>query len=931
MDESRSERSEARELPADDLRADVRYLGSLLGTVLREQGGDELLAAVERARTRAIELREGDDPALDDLLALIRDIDPELTPSVVRAFASYFHIINTLEQEHRLRSLRARSLASPDEPLRESIGEAIGRVPADRTADEVQSFLADLCVTPTFTAHPTESRRRAVLDLLARLGGLVRLGGDRPLTREERGSREAGILEAITLLWQTEEVRPRRPTVLDEVQSVLSIVGPSLFAVTPALHAELSRTFAARYPQATGRAGRLLEVHSWVGGDRDGNPNVSPEVTRQTIARHRTLALTGYLRRVDQLAQELSVASTRASVTDDLAASLRIDADELPETAVELERRAPIEPYRQKLGFIGERLRRTLATPWDRPVAPPGIYANVAELIADLKLVRDSLRRARGGRLADGALSDLLISARTFGFHFAALEIRQHSERHEQALAEMLAASGRCADYAALEESQRAPLLSAILDDGRPLPVSIARLTSASRETLETLGVVREIQERLGRDACATYIVSMTHAPSDLLEVLVLAQQVGLYPPGREPAGLGLRVVPLFETVHELSRAAEIMENLLSVPAVRRNLDSWGGEQEIMLGYSDSNKDGGYVASSWQLYVAQRALATLSERLGIRFVIFQGRGGAIGRGGGPMQRAILAQPLGALGGRFKVTEQGEVVYARYANRDIARRHLEQMIGAVIRASLDPDAVAGQAPADDSWSAVMDRIADRGRQEYRSLIYETPELLTFFRESTPIDVLGRLTLASRPVSRSSRGSIDDLRAIPWVFSWTQNRSNLPGWYGLGTALAAAAAESGGPERLAEMYARWPFFRSLIDNAQISLGTASLPVTRLYASLVEHVAVRKTILARIEHEFALACHWALVASRQDRLLERAPVLRSSIALRNPYVDPIHCVQVELLRQWRAEGSREDDPRLRPLLQTVNGIAAGLQTTG
>jgi phosphoenolpyruvate carboxylase len=367
------------------------------------------------------------------------------------------------------------------------------------------------------------------------------------------------------------------------------------------------------------------------------------------------------------------------------------------------------------------------------------------------------------------------------------------------------------------------------------------------------------------------------------------------------------------------------------VPAFRRNVEAWAGEQEIMLGYSDSNKDGGFVASSWQLYVAQRSLAALAEKLGVRFVIFQGRGGAIGRGGGPMQRAILAQPLGALGGRFKVTEQGEIIFARYANRDIVRRHLEQMVGAVIRASLDPEAVAGQAPADPKWSELMDLIAERGRQAYRSLIYDTPELLQFFRESTPIDVLGQLAIGSRPTSRSSRGSIDDLRAIPWVFSWTQNRSNLPGWYGLGSALAEVGTLPGGKGLLAEMYARWPFFRSLIDNAQISLGTASLEVTRLYATLVGDAEVSKMILERIEQEFELARSWVLVASNQQRVLERAPVLRRSIALRNPYVDPIHCVQVELLRQWRADGSREDDPRLRTLLQTVNGIAAGLQTTG
>lgn len=931
MEEVRRERSEPRDLPADDLRADVRYLGSLLGSVLREQGGEGLLTAVEQARLGAIELRDRETVSLETLLEQVQKLDPELAPSVVRAFASYFHVINTLEQEHRLRSLRARSLATPDSPLPESIGEAIRRVPDDVPVEEVLRFLATLCVTPTFTAHPTESRRQTVLNLLARLAELVRMGDGRPLTREERSRREQRLLEEITLLWQTEEVRPRRLTVLDEVQSVLSIVGPSVFAVTPALHAEIARAVEERYPGSRPRDGRVVEVHSWVGGDRDGNPNVTPDITRQTIGRHRTVALTGYLRRVDRLARDLSVASTRALVTHELATSMRRDAVDLPETATELERRAQIEPYRQKLGFIEERLRRTMAAAWDQSVVPSGAYANVNELIADLELIQDSLRRAGAGRLAAGGLADLLICVRTFRFHFAALEIRQHSERHEQALAEILAATGHAERYADLDEEARTRLLSQILDDARPLPVSVTSLSAASRETVETFGVVREIQERLGREACATYIVSMTHDPSDLLEVLVLAQQVGLFPPGQPPAGLGLRVVPLFETVHELSRAAEIMKTLLAVPAFERNLTAWGGEQEIMLGYSDSNKDGGYVASSWQLYVAQRTLAALADELGVRFVIFQGRGGAIGRGGGPMQRAILAQPLGALGGRFKVTEQGEIVFARYANRDIARRHLEQMVGAVIRASLDPEAVAGQAPADPKWAELMDLIAERGRQAYRRLIYETPELFQFFREATPIDVLGKLAIGSRPTSRSSRNSIDDLRAIPWVFSWTQNRSNLPGWYGLGSALAEVGTLPGGTDLLTAMYARWPFFRSLIDNAQISLGTASLAVTRLYATLVQDAEVGNRILAQIEEELRLAEQWVLVASNQQRLLERATVLRRSIALRNPYVDPIHCVQVELLRQWRADGSREDDPRLQTLLRTVNGVAAGLQTTG
>jgi phosphoenolpyruvate carboxylase len=914
------------------LRADVRYLGTLLGEVLREQGGGALLIAVERARQRAIALRESGEPDLEPLREVIGEIEPDLIPLVVRAFASYFHIINTLEQHQRLRSLRERQLAQPERPLAESIGEGLERIPDDLDPNVVADFISHVRVTPVFTAHPTESRRRTVLELLDRLGALVSEGDERPLTVEERTSRERRILEAITLLWQTEEVRPRRPTVLDEVTSVQTMVGPSLFAVAPALNAELRRVFERRYPGQPVPTPNVLEPHSWVGGDRDGNPNVTAEVTRQTIELHRATALTGYLRRVEQLAHDLSVASTRAAPSPQFVASLDRDADELPDAAAELQRRAPIEPYRQKLGFMAERLRRTRATPWHQPLSAPGTYANVGELMSDLALVQESLRRSHGSRLADGLLADLVTSARTFGFHFAALEIRQHSGRHESAVAEILAASGQVADYKTLPELERQRVLAAVLDEGRPLPVSRPKLDPLTRETLDTLGVVREIQECLGREACPSYIISMTFEVSDLLEVLVLAQQVGLYPPGHGTAGLAIRVVPLYETVHELARAAEITEQVMAIPAYRRNLDAWGLDQEIMLGYSDSNKDGGYVASGWQLYAAQRALADLAERLKVRLLIFQGRGGAIGRGGGPMQRAILAQPLGALGGRFKVTEQGEIIYARYANRDIARRHLEQMIGAVIRASLDPAAVAGQAPADPSWTALMDSIAKTGRTTYRALIYETPDFLTFFTQATPVDVLGQLTVASRPVSRGNGGSIDDLRAIPWVFSWTQVRCNLPGWYGLGTALAqAAGADGSGADRLREMYERWPFFRSLLDNAQISLATATLPVMRLYADLVQDQSLRAAIMARIEAEYELTCTWVLSASGRSQLLEAAPVLRRSIALRNPYVDPIHCVQVELLRGWRADGSHDDDPRLAVLLQTVNGIAAGLQNTG
>ncbi|MDP8924787.1 MAG: phosphoenolpyruvate carboxylase [Chloroflexota bacterium] len=908
-------------------------LGALLGVVLREQGGEELFDAVERVRQLAIELRTG-AATLDPLLAAMRDVPDHLLGSVVRAFATYFHIINVVEQQHRLRALRARRREHPDRPPAESIAEAVDAIPPSVSPAEARAFFEALTVTPVFTAHPTESRRRTVLDHLAELGRLVDARDDPLLTPDEREALRRQTLTTITLLWQTDEVRPRRPTVLDEVDSVLASVGGSLFEVVPRVHDDFGAALAGRFPGLDGDRA-LVRFGSWVGGDRDGNPNVTPDVTRETMQRHVRLALTRYVEDVARLQRELSVAATRAPVDDALLASLERDATQLRDVAAGLTGRFEREPYRRKLEFVLARLRRTLATPWDAADAtrPVGAYLAASDFLSDLRLIDASLRAARGARVADGFLRDLILRVETFGFHFAALEIRQHSGRHADALGELLAAAGVAADYGDLDEPARQELLEAVLAGGRPLPLSVAHLSPAARETVATLHLVRMIQERFGRGACATYIISMAADPSDLLEVLVLAQQVGLYPAGRGRAGLGIRVVPLFETVHELGRAPEIVERVWALDGYRRNLDAWDRTQEIMLGYSDSNKDGGFVASGWWLYAAQRELAALAARHDVQLLLFQGRGGAVGRGGGPMHRAILAQPLGALGGRFKVTEQGEIVFARYGQPGIARRHLNQVVGAVIRAGLDPVARAGQEPPEPAWSDVMAELAEHGRRAYRELVYETPEFLTFFREATPIDALSRLNLASRPVSRGPGGSVEELRAIPWVFAWTQNRCNLPGWFGLGTALEAAADD---PERLRQMYARWPFFRSLLDNAQISLGTATLEVTRLYARLVGDDGVRERIMRRIEDEYERTRRLVLDAAGQSEVLERAPVLRRSIALRNPYVDPLHCAQVELLARWRAaEAEGHVGPDIEALvgtlLRTINGIAAGVQTTG
>ena len=932
-----------RDGPAHELRSDVRYLGELLGTVLREQCGEDALAAVEDIRHRAIDLREAATPALESLFRAMERLDDDTASAVARAFATYFHLINTVELHHRLWSLRSRELEAPDRPRAESIAEAVAGLPSDVPRERAEALARSLAVTPVFTAHPTESRRRTVLGHLRQLQSLVAARARPDLTRAEGRAIEEDLLETITLLWQTEEARPSRPTVLDEVRSTLANVGASIYEIVPSLHRDLETALRTRYPESTAELPPFLRFASWVGGDRDGNPNVTPRVTRETIDLQRDLILDAYVRDVDDLTVRLSISERRAAPSAALVPSLTADARDLPRKARELAEQYPIEPYRQKLGVMAERLRRARATERDGSAARSGAYTTPDEFLADVELVRSSLRAAGGERLADGPLFDLALRIRTFGFHLASLELRQHSERHTAAVAELLAAAGVTDRYADLSEVERQQLLEDLLASARPsrrapvLAVSVPRLSPESRETVDTFDIVRDIQQRLGREACATYIVSMTREPSHLLEVLLLAQQVGLYPPGRGAAGLGIRVVPLFETVAELGRAPEIMDRLLSLPAYRRNLDGWDGDQEVMLGYSDSNKDGGFLASTWQLYCAQRQLVALAARRDVRLLLFQGRGGAVGRGGGPMHRAILAQPPGAVTGRLKVTEQGEVVFGRYAHPQIARRHLEQVVSAVVKASLDPATIAIQAPREPSWNDLLADLAERARRAYRRLVYETPEFLTFFRAATPIDALGRLNLASRPISRGDGGSVEDLRAIPWVFAWTQNRCNLPGWYGLGTALSEVIADR--PEtadQLRAMYARWPFFRSLLDRAHISLGTTTLEVTRLYAQLVADPAVREQILGAIEAEYARTCKTVLAATGAERPLEHAPVLRRSISLRNPYVDPLHCLQVRLLARWRARessapGSPAAERLLSMLLQTINGIAAGVQTTG
>jgi phosphoenolpyruvate carboxylase len=915
---------------SDRLRRDVSLLGGLVGDVLREQGGESLFAAVEHLRTTAIALRAAaaPDPAREaDLLAWVESQPTERLHAIVRAFSVYFHLINLAEQHHRIRTLRDRerqggilheSLASAAADLREAA------VPAASVA----AGLDQLAVRPVFTAHPSEARRRTLRQHLEEAAALIAALDDPRAVPRERDATFDALRARITLIWQTAAAREAQPSVLDEVESVLSVLGGTVYDVAPQIGRALASALADAYPgetvavAASAAARRWLRPGSWVGGDRDGHPGVTADVTRAAARLARGAILRRYRDDARELGRALSVSARLAGASPDLLDSLERDRAEL---GVQPVRRWRDEPYRRKFGLIGERLRRTESD-------APGGYDSPAQLLADLGLVADSLRAHGGERIAAGPLRDLRDRVALFGFHLAELEIRQHADRHTAAVAELIGLSG-VSGYAALPEQERLALLTARLAD-EPFAFAADRLSPRTREVLETFTAMADIQAQGGEAACRTAIISMSRAPSDVLAPLLLAREAGLVSTGSDGAVRSrLDLVPLFEEIEELRACGDLLTQLLAIPVYRAALRSRGDHQQVMIGYSDSNKDGGYFASTWQTYRAQEALAAAAAAAGVALTVFHGRGGAVGRGGGPMGRAIHARPPAARTATLKVTKQGEVIAARYGHPGIAARHLEQMVNAILLSALVPPAPSeGATPA--AWVATIERLAATSRAEYERAIKGDPALLAFFRGATPFPEFGGLNLASRPVSRAGRAieqiGLDDLRAIPWVFSWNQIRANLPGWFGLGAALAAEI-DRGNLDELRAMYAGWRAFTSAIDNAQLSLGTADLPTLRRYATLADADAA--TVLAAIVAEYERSVAGVLAVTGQRALLETSPTLARSIRLRNPYVDALHLAQIALLRRYRALAP--DDPHREQLLDaihnSINGIAAGLQTTG
>jgi phosphoenolpyruvate carboxylase len=923
-----------------ELARDVRLLGNALGDVLREQGGDALFERVERIRALTKEARSvpGESAAEAELDSLFAGMDFDAALPVLKAFTTYFQLVNLAEQKEIVRVNRRRAFEAGENPRSESVREAIQELSAaGTTAAQMRELIKGLSIQLVFTAHPTEAKRRTVNEKLHRLSAYLSALEMPQMAPSEQERLEADVTAETEILWQTDEVRQRRLSVIDEAKNILFYFDETLFQVTPRLYEDLSAALTECYPGEAFEIPNFLEYGSWVGGDRDGNPTITLEHTSEILRLHRAQALALYIPAVRALSDRLSQSRHYVGVSGELEQSLREDAEHLPEVASEAAGRSPTEPYRRKCEFIWERLRRTQDS-------RQGGYSAAGEFIADLELIQRSLEASNGHFSARRALAPLLCQARVFGFHLAHLDIREHKDKYVGALAAVLTDQGM--DWAALSETEKIAFLEREIGGHRPLVPTLMQFEEDANKTLGLFRLVSEKMQALGPDAFGSFVLSMASDVSDVLAVLLLAKEAHLADLSEENGWSNVDVVPLFETIEDLENAPQILDTLLRNPIYRRNVSLRGSNQEVMVGYSDSNKDGGYLTANWKLYAGQARLAEVAAQHGITLRLFHGRGGAVGRGGGPAGKAILAQPPGSVQGRLKITEQGEVIAARYFDQEIAYRNLEQIVHAVLTASAEiPSSPASPlAPplvgAGEEWAAVMDEVSGTAFMAYRALVYGDADFVRYFQEATPVGELAQLNIGSRPPKRTASDRIEDLRAIPWVFSWMQSRHTLPGWYGVGTALTLYADQSPDHlERLRQMYQQWSFFTSTIDNAQMSLAKADMEIAARYAALVSDQTIARRIYDKIASEFEKSVAIICRITGENALLENQPVLQKSIRLRNPYVDPLSYLQVELLKRLRALPLDDDSEDMKTarrdlraaVLLSINGVAAGMKNTG
>lgn len=901
------------------LRASVRQLTTLLGEALTRHEGADLLDLVEQVRTLA---RQPDDAELREVLDRV---DPATAVVLARAFTAYFQLVNTTEQLHRWQELTAEG----EGPLAATVDRIAAALDDGSLSRELlESVLQRVEYRPVFTAHPTEASRRSVLRLLRKIAETVHAMEDPRRPAAQKQPDERRLAELVDLLWQTDELRVVRPEPSDEARTAVYYLRSIAGEVAPGLLAELDRQLA-RIDVTLPATARPLRFGTWAGGDRDGNPNVTPAVTLEILHLQHTSGLAELIDMVEEVLTEMTASTRIVEATDALRESLEADAAALPITWESIRRLNADEPYRLKLSFVRVRLLRTR----DRlvnstPHEPGRDYLTFDELVRDLTLVRDSMLAGDDHLTGDGAILRLIRTAVTFGAGLATMDVREHSAKHHAALAELFARIGDDS-YDSLERPERIARLSDEMASARPLTgAGVASAGEASSASLGLLEAIREALDTYGPEVIETYIVSMTHDVDDLFAVVVLAREVGLVDLVGTEVVARIGFAPLFETVAELEAAGPLLEALLSDSTYRKIVAARGDVQEIMLGYSDSSKDAGIAASQWQVHRAQRQLRDIARQHGVVLRLFHGRGGSTGRGGGPTAEAIMSQPYGSLDGPIKITEQGEVISDKYALPGLGRQNLEGALAAVLEASVLHRTSLLPADLLDGWNATMDLVAEKGKDAYRALVRDDA-LVPFFVAATPVDELGKMNIGSRPAKRpGGLGGLEDLRAIPWVFGWTQSRIILPGWFGVGSGLKAAFDDGRG-ETLREMYGSWAFFRTFVSNVQMTLSKTDLDISAEYVRALVPDGSRG-IFDVIRREHALTLEQVLKVTGEQTLLESAPVLRRTLELRDSYLAPLHALQVSLLRSSRAAEEPDEDLQ-RALLLTINGISAGLRNTG
>ncbi len=908
----------------DQLREDRRLLGRLLGEVIREQVGEAMFARIESIRQTAVNFRRSeDDPDVDtarvqvELESQLDALDIEQTLHVVRAFSYFSHLLNIAEdaQQHR----RRRAYAAAHAPPRPgSFTHALERVAqAGVSPDALRTWFARARVSPVLTAHPTEVQRQSILDCEREIARLIELPQD--------AARDDALHAEVLRLWLTSMLRIAKLKVEDEIANGLRYFEMTFFTVLPQVYAELEAALAARFGADNAFAlPAFLSIGTWIGGDRDGNPTVTAAVLKHALTEHAQRVFAFYLDRVDALGKALSVSTRIKSAPPEIVALAETSGDDSPYRSD--------EPYRRAFSLIYARLAASAESfigmqPRTPPIVAQPAYPGPEAFAADLDAIARALEAQGAGRLAQGALRDLRRQVSVFGFHLAPIDLRQDAGEHERVVAELLGQAGVEAGYAELDEAARIALLAQELAGPRPLRLPYLEYSPLVRSELAIFATAADGLMRFGPGAIPHTVISHCTSVSDLLEVGVLLREAGLLRPG-DPPRLAVDIVPLFESIADLERAHDVLDTALRQPVYRAWVTARGNEQEIMLGYSDSNKDGGYLTSNWSLHKASIALVEVARRHGVRLRLFHGRGGTIGRGGGPSHDAILAQPAGSVDGALRLTEQGEVIASKYADPESGRRNLEILVASVIEASL---AERPRSDAEREHDAqAMESLSALALQAYRALVQETPGFLEYFRASTPIAEIADLNIGSRPAARKGSARLEDLRAIPWVFSWSQCRVMLPGWYGVGAAVESWVEREGGSlDVLQAMHARWPFFRTLLSNIDMVLAKTDLGIAARYAELVPDPTLRARVFGQIAAEWQRTRTWLRAITGRGEFLEDNPTLARSIRNRFPYLDPLNHLQIELLKRYRAGDT--DERTKRAIHLTINGVAAGLRNSG